>query len=1137
MTQPSRWGMARLARVAAVAAVLLLGASRLFAQGTTGKLEGTIRDQSGAPIAGAQVLIVASSFSSTTNEQGYYFINNVPVGFVVVRAQFIGYAPAETRNVRVEAGQTRTVNLALEQRAIEVGGITVTVEQNPLVPRDQVTSKSITEGDLIDALPADNISQVLRLQPGVVEGNRGLVIRGGRPGEAAVYVDGVQVRNLSGRTFGRAEVTVGTVSVGTNAVEEASVTTGSIGVEFGDAQSGVVSLVTRAGTSAFRGTLSYSTDELSGEVYGQGLHRMEASFGGPLMRNLTFFLSTTMSGQQNARRGMGAEDVPVWIQNGLDTTNTAEAPNGYVTAPISPGDALSDSVQVAIPAFTQYSQGSRLPNAFSDAFTGNAKLQYTFGTGSRASLTFLTSRDQGMGYNSYLLYNPAGRRGFRQNSQAVILNWTQNLSSSSERALFLEANASYQKDAFTAGSIDPTWYESHLSPGFMNLTPSSMEFLVNRDNFPIDERLITMIRLGGAVCQGTRTSSAGVVGACVPFIGRQDLASSATYRTNPYGVSPTLFPSSGYDSDNWIPNIASESRLTARVNLDWQFDRYNRVRFGGDWLKANADNWTGDLNETFNLDGYQASPNRMGLFAQDRLDLGDVVIELGMRYDRFNPDLMYSRAFARTFNDPLRTGDLSVAFTAADTAMGQRCGTLYSAVTGGSGTYADSTALSTCNMVAAPTRTRMSPSLRVSFPVTDKTGFRLSYSHQVQIPDFNRMAQRSNADIGFTNTNATFGHPANYGRSILFEFGVRHAFSNDLVLDVSAYNKDQTSNVAYRVVGFYDVSVGRTQNFNVLTNEDFGNAKGIDVKLDSRIGSLFAGSLAYTFQSARSTGSDPLEYLNTTSRQISSVTQDRTPPPQALLPTRDDRTHTIAGSGTLTFPHGWNSGRWYGTILQDAGFFATVRLASGLPYTRMRNDGNGQTGPGNNFGLAGFAAEPLNASRMPWIKNVDLRVTRAFRLGASRDVTAFADFRNLFNWQNLNAIFAETGDVRNQQFQDETLVNIEQTLLNDAGALVLTRSVTRNGATQLLQGIDLSNCANYAYGPNGARGVPDCLMLRGTERRYFRPTDANNGDQPDLFLDSEELHDAFQAYYDLDNGPYTFKSPGFNMRLGFELHF
>ncbi len=1114
----------RFPRLLTSLAVLLGAASALHAQGTTGKIEGTVRDRSGAGIAGAQVLIVGSAFSSTTNEQGYYFLNNVPAGVMTVRAQFIGYAPAEVRNVRVFAGQTMTVNLALEQRAIEVGGITVTVEQNPLVPRDQVTSKPIVAGDLIDDLPADNVQEVLRLQPGVVESNRGLVIRGGRPGEAAVYVDGVQVRNLSG-TFGRPQGTAGTLDVGTNAVEEASVTTGSTGVEFGDAQSGVIALVTRAGGSAFRGTLSFATDELAGQTYGTGLNRVEASFGGPLARNLTFFLSATLQGQQNPVLGQGAEENPLYVLSGVDASHP-EAPGGYVTVPVDPGSATSDSTLVAIPSFTRYSEGARRPNAWVDAARLSGKVQYTFGTGSRLSATVLSSRDQGMNFNFFNLYNAQARTGFRQDSRAVILNWTQNLASSSERALFLEATASYQRDAFTTGDIRPSWYESHNTP-FGWFSPSGMQFVTDRESFPIDDRLITNVRLGGAVCQGTRPSSAGTVGACVPFTGRQDFLATGAYRTNPYGVTSGLFSETGYAG--LPPVLGRETRLTARVNLDWQADRYNRVRFGGDWLKATDENWTSNLNDFFVLDAYQNSPSRVGMFAQDRLDLGDVVLELGLRYDRFDPDLLFPRAFGRTFNDPLRTGDLSTATTAADTAMGQRCGQLYAASTGPSATWADSVALSTCNMVAAPSRSRLSPSLRVSFPVTDKTGFRLSYSHQVQTPDFNRMAQRANVDASMTNTNAAYGAPLNYGRSILFEFGVRHAFSDNLVLDVSAYNKDKVSDIAARIVGFQDVSQNRLINYNVMTNEDFGNARGVDVKLDARMGSLFAGSVAYTYQSARSTGSDPFEYLGTIARQVSNVTQDRTPPPQALLPTRDDRTHTIAGAGTVTFPHGWNSDRWYGALLQGTGVFATFRLASGLPYTRMINDGNGQVGPGNAFGLSGTAAEPLNASRTPWIRNLDVRVTRAFRLGASRDITAFADFRNLMNWTNIIAIFAETGDVRNALFEDEQLTDIRATLANDAGALVRTRSVTRSdGSTALLSGVDLADCSAYAYGPGGTRGLPDCLMLRGAESRF------GNGDR---FLDEEEQTRAFHAYYDGFAGPSGFRGPGRNVRLGFELHF
>ncbi|HEY2804708.1 MAG TPA: carboxypeptidase regulatory-like domain-containing protein, partial [Gemmatimonadales bacterium] len=57
---------------------LALAVPLLQAQETTGKIEGTVRDSAGAPIPGATVFIVGSAFSSRTNEQGYYFINNVP---------------------------------------------------------------------------------------------------------------------------------------------------------------------------------------------------------------------------------------------------------------------------------------------------------------------------------------------------------------------------------------------------------------------------------------------------------------------------------------------------------------------------------------------------------------------------------------------------------------------------------------------------------------------------------------------------------------------------------------------------------------------------------------------------------------------------------------------------------------------------------------------------------------------------------------------------------------------------------------------------------------------------------------------------------------------------------------------------
>ena len=87
----------------------------------------------------------------------------------------------------------------------------------------------------------------------------------------------------------------------------------------------------------------------------------------------------------------------------------------------------------------------------------------------------------------------------------------------------------------------------------------------------------------------------------------------------------------------------------------------------------------------------------------------------------------------------------------------------------------------------------LSPHVQVSFPVTDRTNFRLSYSHQVQAPDFGLLLGGINIDLGNTNTNQVFGSDLDFGKTIAFEFGIRHAFNDDMVLDVAAYNKDIVS--------------------------------------------------------------------------------------------------------------------------------------------------------------------------------------------------------------------------------------------------------------------------------------------------------------------------------------------------------
>jgi hypothetical protein len=302
-------------------------------------------------------------------------------------------------------------------------------------------------------------------------------------------------------------------------------------------------------------------------------------------------------------------------------------------------------------------------------------------------------------------------------------------------------------------------------------------------------------------------------------------------------------------------------------------------------------------------------------------------------------------------------------------------------------------------------------------------------------------------------------------------------------------------------------------NVNVLTNRDFGNARGIDTKFDWRLASYLSVSAAYTFQVSKNTGSDPLSYLNTFARQVSGLTGDRTPPPEASQRTNDDRTHNFVGAVALSFPDDYRHGTTVGAILRNVGVFSTIRVQSGLPYTRLVNNGDGQTADHLNFGLGGRAAEPLNASVMPWTKFVDLRLNKGLRVGRL-DVTAFADVRNLFNWTNIVNLFAESGDVVNSVHRTKTLTSEFSGLLDEANQAA---ALEGDGTTIDLRG----SCQGWGKPVN-------CESLRRVEARF--------GDGDGQYTLAEQTR-ALNTYYDAFFGAYRFNAQARSIRIGFETSF
>jgi hypothetical protein len=1064
------------------AIALVIATSSLVAQQTTGKIEGTVSDQAGVPIANAQVFVVGTSFGAISNDKGYYFINNVPVGTYTLRGQFIGYAPAEVRGVRVQGGQTATVDVKMQSSAVVLTGVTVTAAANPLVPRDQVTSKFIVGGDRVGSLPVDDVRQIVSLSPGVVESGAsdGVSIRGGRPGEANVYIDGAPVRQSQSGAQG--------ITIGTNALEEASVTTGALGVEFSDAQSGVISFTTKAGGQKIAGSGSYESDEPFGDAISVGYNRLEGSIGGPVPKvaNLTWFGSGVLSGQQSRFRGAGFEDVPYYVMGGVDQLVTDTATDGSVSTAALPrfvqysgqcGQTGSDTSALAQAIRDNYGfecQGRRRPMDWTSFIQLQGKLQYSYGSGSSVALTGLASGNQRRNFPGTAIGDPALFSGQHDWSRLAVLNWMHQVSRSAERALSLNLNLSWATDRTVAAPIDPSTEVDTRSPGG-GFYLGTLQFAgLSGFPFPIGDDIIRNIRSNA----GLRT----------PLL-NASLDNAQGNRANPYGLQTGSWFTAGFDAG---ATLLSETRYNARLVADWQANRFHRFTLGGDLKKVDLSYWSARLIRQSFMDAYVVHPDVYGLFASDRLDLGDVVLEFGLRYDYYNSHTLFARTPGRIFTHPdwnpaAATDDAVYAQMLADTNI----------------------------FVPSVGHHTISPRLRVSFPVTEQTGFRLSYSHQVQTPDFSTLASGINSDLSFTNTNDTFGRDVDFGKSILFEFGVRHAFSQDVVLDVSAYNKDKVSDLAYRVLPFVDPrNTTDTLNVNVLTNLDFGNSRGVDVKLDWRVGNYVNTQLAYTFQVAKGTGSDPLTYLNTFARQVSGLTGDRTLPPEQAQRTDNDRTHNLVGSVALTLPTDWKKGTTLGTIGRNVSVFASFRAVSGLPYTRLVNAGDGQTVPFLAFGLGGRADENLNNSVLPWTKNIDLRLNKGFRIG-TMDITAYADIRNLLNFRNITGLFAETGDVVNAKHKHDLLQSEFDGMKSEAGnAGAIVSGTTADINLNL-------GCSSW--------GKPiNCESLRRVEARF--------GDGDGIYTVDEQTT-ALDAYYHAFFGPERFNGQPRHIRLGFELNF
>ena len=259
--------------------------------GNTGKIMGKVVDKTtGEPLAGVNIIIENTTQGAASDLDGTYFIIGISPGEYTLVASYISYNDVRVSNVKVHMDKSTTINFEMSAETLELDETIEVIAERPLIRKDLTSTESTIDRELIDILPVVNLSEVINLQAGVIDGH----FRGGRADEVQYLVNGVSINDVYSGTYA--------IEVENNAIQEVNVISGTFNAEYGKAMSGIVNVVTRDGGPEFEGNISgfvgdyvSTNDEIFWNINNfNPILNLQGTLSGPvplLGNNFTFFAS------------------------------------------------------------------------------------------------------------------------------------------------------------------------------------------------------------------------------------------------------------------------------------------------------------------------------------------------------------------------------------------------------------------------------------------------------------------------------------------------------------------------------------------------------------------------------------------------------------------------------------------------------------------------------------------------------------------------------------------------------------------------------------------------------------------------------------------------------------------------------
>ena len=713
--------------------LLFVSLSSLIYAGETGKLAGKVIDKkTGEPLVGANIIITAqvidgkaqslsTIYGAATDIDGDYFILNIPPGVYNVKASFVGYASEEVTNVQIDVDKSTTVDFKLIAKAFQSKEVVVTAYSPKQIEPDLTATKQVYNVRSLQAMAGvNNIGDILALQADVVDNH----FRGGREGESLYVLGGGKINNpLNNRRA---------FSPIVNGLQQVEVYTSGFSAEYGNAQSGVVNMVTKEGGDHWESSL---------EV--QGTPPYYKTFeGDPYSSDNLYFYNTL-------------KNTAAWLADNPTQPGRALWDQGYgfggiylpprVTWPPNPL-TLKDSLHAARLGQILWMQGLRSIGLKYNN-TVDYRVDFTTGGPLAKNLRIFFAGQQKVS-------NPIIPTPYPDEERQIISNLTyqatksdklglkviydyqfeNNLGSNWLRWLF-DRTFSVTKTRNSSSLYGFSWTHIFSQSTLLNIKLNLLDVL-NRDNIELLS--------GDQYTEDYR-----------------DKTNWTDYTAPSNHQISKLADDRGRD---FITTYAFDGSLTSQIN------KMNLVKTGLQLTYYNVDvkrhNNVSSPGAS-NFENFNAYPYEGALYAQDKLEFEGFIANLGLRLDFYN---MNDNYYADIYS-PLRNPNYDPSKPYLER-----------------GQYYDP---SLANKVQSKLYAKLQPRIGISFPLSVSSVFHLNYGTFTQRPNFNQIFYNQVSDY---NQIEVLGNPRLKPENTqAYDIGLENSFPFGFKLDVSAYYKNVTN--------------------------------------------------------------------------------------------------------------------------------------------------------------------------------------------------------------------------------------------------------------------------------------------------------------------------------------------------------